>query len=50
MKIKPKYTIPIIWIIIIFCTLMSVGCSKPKEEKNPSNLELIGKALGTIVK
>jgi len=34
MKIKPKYTIPIIWIIIIFCTLMSVSCTKKPESQN----------------
>ena len=45
-----KYITSSAIIIIIFCTLMLVGCSKPKEEKNPSKLELIGKALGTIVK
>jgi len=45
-----KYITSVIVIIIIFCTLLLVGCSKPKEKKYPNNFELIGEALGKIVK
>ena len=48
MKIKPKYTIPVLWVIIIFCFLMAISCVK--KEKYPSKLDTIAKALSNIEK
>jgi len=46
MKIKPKYTIPVLWVIVIFCFLMAAGCAK--KEKYPTKLDTIAKALSKI--
>jgi hypothetical protein len=48
MKLKPKYTIPVLWVIIIFCFLMAISCVK--KEKYPSKLDTIAKALSNIEK
>jgi len=48
MKIKPKYTIPVIWVIILFCLLMSVSCVK--KENYPSKMDSIAEALSKIKK
>jgi len=48
MKIKPKYSIPIIWVIIIFCFLMSLSCTK--KETYPNKIDSIAKALSKIKK
>jgi len=47
MKINPKYSIPIIWVLILFCFLSLLGCAT-KETKNENKYETMGKALGTI--
>ena len=39
MKIKPKYTIPIIWTILIICFLMSISCTN--KEKYPNFLDWV---------
>jgi tryptophan-rich sensory protein len=48
MKIKPKYTIPIIWTILIICFLMSISCTN--KEKYPNKIDTIAKALSKIQK
>jgi len=48
MKIKPKYTIPALWIIIIFCFLMAISCTS--KEKYPNRLNTIAEALSKIKK
>ena len=46
MKIKPKYTIPALWIIIIFCFLMAVSCTS--KEKYTNKLNTIAEALSKL--
>jgi hypothetical protein len=48
MKIKPKYTILVLWIIIIFCFLMATSCTN--KEKYPNKLNTIAEALSKIKK
>jgi len=48
MKLKPKYTIPVLWVIIIFCFLMAISCVK--KEKYPNKLDTIAEALSKIKK
>jgi hypothetical protein len=45
-KKNKKYIIPIVWIIFMFCILMTLGCAK--EEKRSNNLGNIAEALGKI--
>jgi len=44
---KLKNIIPFIWILILFCLLLSLGCAA-KETKIENKYETMGKALGTI--
>ena len=46
MKLKPKHTIPVLWIIIIFSFLMAVSCTN--KEKYPSKLDTIAQALSKL--
>jgi len=46
MKLKPKHTIPVLWIIIIFSFLMTVSCTN--KEKYPNKLDTIAKALSKL--
>ena len=48
MKIKPKYTIPVLWVIIVFYFLMAVSCTT--NEKYPNKMDSIAKALSKIKK
>jgi hypothetical protein len=48
MKIKPKYTIPVLWVIIIFYFFMAVSCTT--NEKYPNKMDNIAKALSKIKK
>jgi len=48
MKLKPKYTIPVLWVIIIFCFLMAASCTN--KEKYPNKLDTIAEALSKIKK
>lgn len=45
MKLKPKYTIPVLWVIIIFCFLMALGCTK---EKYPNKLDTLAEAVSKL--
>ena len=46
MKLKPKHTILVLWIIIIFCFLMAVSCTN--KEKYPNKLDTIAQALSKL--
>jgi hypothetical protein len=46
MKLKPKHTIPVLWIIIISCFLMAVSCTN--KEKYPNKLDTIAQALSKL--
>ena len=46
MKIKPKYTIPILWIIIIFCFLTAVSCTN--NEKYPNKMDTLAEKISKL--
>ena len=48
MKIKPKYSIPVIWVIILFCLLLTSSCTK--KENHPNKMDTIAKALSKLKK
>jgi len=46
MKLKPKYTIPVLWVIIIICFLMAASCTN--KEQYPNKLDTIAKQLSKL--
>ena len=47
LNVNPKYSIPIIWIIIIFCVLLLTSCVT-KEEKRPNYFDNIAEQLSKL--
>jgi len=47
MKLKPKYTIPVLWVIVIFVFNGSRLC---QQRKYPNKLDTIAEALSKLKK